>query len=99
MSGEWNGVDRRVSQAEEYGELKATVANNAETISKLSDSLERYINASEEKDEMLKEEIHKIHEEIVAYKTFVRVVKGLGAIVILVATLKFGDVVDVWRSM
>lgn len=99
MSEKWNGVDRRLDKAEEFGEMKASVTNNTQAIEKLTELFEKHTEAEQDNVKELKDEIRKIHEEFIAYRTFMRFVKGLGAIAVLLLSFKFGDIVDVWRAM
>ena len=48
--------------------------------------------------EVLTVEMKAMRDELSLYKHFVVFMKALGLMIICVATLKFGDVIDIWKE-
>lgn len=83
---------------EEYGYLKATVENNTLQVERLTDMFMEHAKKEEERTEEIMVQIQALKDELNVYKTIVRVGKVIGSIAILILTLKFGEIEDLWKS-
>lgn len=95
----YDGKERRQDRAEEYGYLKASVENNTKAIEDLTSFFKKHSEEEERHVHALASDIQELKDEINFYKSIVRVTKGLGATILLVAAFKFGDVAEIWRNM
>jgi len=48
--------------------------------------------------EEMKETLHEIKQELSVYQTVIKTVRLVAGVVVLVATLKFGDIASFWRG-
>jgi len=59
---------------------------------------EKHAYHEEESIKELTRSVQDLRDEINTYKTVIRVIKAIGATAILVLTLKFGDIEELWKK-
>lgn len=83
---------------EDLGYLKATVDQNSKQIETLLKMFEEHIRHDELKTDVIMKQIDAIRDELDMYKLVARILKLVGASVVLILTLKFGDIGSLWRG-
>lgn len=101
---EWDGVDRReqlscsVSVERRLTHLETTTVSQEKALSSLLEgmtSLKEEIRADREE---MKETLYEIKRELSVYQTVIKTLRLVAGVVVLIATLKFGDIPSLWRG-
>ena len=82
----------------ELGYMKASMEQNRKEIARLTQMFEAHAKRSADDTEEIKVCMRQLRDELNTYKTIIKVLKALGYTAILILTLKFGDISDIWKS-
>ena len=90
--------DRRRSSDQEIGYLKALAEQGARTDAELKEELKAIRADQKAANKETKQAIEDLRDELDMYKITIRTLKAVAGVVVLIATLKFGDVQSLWEN-
>lgn len=82
----------------DLGYMKATVEQNTVHIGEIKALLQKQHEENKNFRLEMRAELQAIRDEVNVYKTVIKLAKLLGYTAAFVLTLKFGDVIDLWRN-
>lgn len=80
------------------GYTRALVEANVNAIKELKEEMKLQRKEAAERDSRIEQSILELKDELNVYKTVIKVVKLLGATALLILTLKFGDISQLWSN-
>lgn len=80
------------------GYTRALVEANMGAIKELKEEMKLQRKEAAERDSRIEQSILELKDELNVYKTVIKVVKLLGATSLLILTLKFGDISQLWSN-
>ena len=88
-----------MTNSEDLGYLKATVDQNTQQITALTEMFSAHAEKEEKRTDEIMEHIQGLKDELNMYKAVIRVVKVVGATALLILTLKLGSIESLWKDM
>jgi hypothetical protein len=90
--------NRRRSSDQEIGYLRALAEQSAKADAELKDELRALRVDHREANKETKQAIEDLRDELGVYKVTIRTLKAVAGVVVLVITLQFGDIQNLWEN-
>lgn len=83
---------------EDIGHMKAGIEHNNQEIARLAELLRNHAEKEMEEVGELNKNIAELRAELTSYKTVIKTLKIVGGVIVLIVTLKFGDIPSLFKG-